>query len=134
MTHRFHSIVVKQFPQTLTSRQERAFLADLEDSLRVDRPRIVLDCSTLLKMDRAALQLLVCCLEEAMKRNGDVKLAGLSDASIDVLDRTGVLNLFEGYNTTDEAVSSFRRIPIGAPTAATEPDRKYRAEAAAQVA
>jgi anti-anti-sigma factor len=134
MTHRIHSIAIKQLPQTITPRQERAFLADLEPSLRVDRPRIVLDCSTLLKMDRAALQLLVCCLEEAMKRNGDVKLAGLSDASIDVLHRTGVLNLFESYNSTAEALHSFRHIPISASTAETEPGVTYRAEAAAQVA
>jgi anti-sigma B factor antagonist len=134
MTHRIHAIAVKQLPEILTLRQERAFLVDLEPHLRVDRPRIVLDCSGLLKMDRAALQLIVFCLEEAMKRNGDVKLAGLTDASIEVLDRTGVLNLFQCYNSTGEAVTSFRRISTIASHAAAELGDSYRSEAAAQVA
>ena len=135
MTHRIHPIVVKQLPQTLSPRQERAFLIELEDYLRADRPRIVVDCSTLLKMDRGALQLLVCCLEEAMKRNGDVKLAGLSDTSIEVLDRTGVLTLFECYNSTTEAVRSFHRISIGSSHASAELHGSARqSEPAVQVA
>jgi anti-anti-sigma regulatory factor len=40
-----------------------------------DRAYIVLDCSKVGVMDRSAIYLLLCCLEEAMKRNGDVKLA-----------------------------------------------------------
>jgi len=122
MTHRIHPIAVKQLPQTMTPLQEHLFLLDLESYLRADRPRIVIDCSALLRMDRAALQLLICCLEEAMKRNGDVKLAGLSDASIAVLRRLGVLDLFESYATATEAVSSFRRILPGASIAAVEAD------------
>jgi anti-anti-sigma factor len=120
MTHRIHPIAVKQLPQIMTSRQEHLFLLDLESYLRADRPRIVIDCAALLQMDRAALQMLICCLEEAMKRNGDVKLAGLSEASIAVLERSGVRHLFESYATTTEAVSSFRRVLPGASMAAVE--------------
>ena len=45
---------------------------------------MVLDCSNVRQLDRAGIQVLLRCLEEAMKRNGDVKLGGnLSGSSGD---------------------------------------------------
>jgi len=46
-------------------------------------------------MDRSTINLLLCCLEEAMKRNGDVKLTALSEKSRVTLELTGASRLFE---------------------------------------
>jgi anti-anti-sigma factor len=114
MTFQMRTVVVKQVPATLNAKQERLFFLELKNSLNVERPCIVLDCSNISHMDKAVVHLLLCCLEEAMKRNGDVRLAAISAATGAILRHTGVDRLFEIFDTNAEAVSSFRRNPIGA--------------------
>jgi anti-anti-sigma factor len=79
---------------------------------QADRPRVVLDCSRVLQFDIAGIQVLLHCLEEAMKRNGDVKLAAIPPGAGKILERTGVVNLFEVFDNTLDAVESFYRLPL----------------------
>ena len=51
------------------------------------------------------MRLLLRCMEEAMKRNGDVTLTALPVGAANVLNRTGVSNLFDIFATNAEAVS-----------------------------
>ena len=74
-----------------------------------DRPRVVLDCSNLSGCDKSAVLLLLHCLEEALKRNGDVKLATIGPALQNTLKLTGATRLFEVFATPSQAVSSFDR-------------------------
>ena len=60
-------------------------------------------------MDRFAIHMLLCCLEEAMKRDGDVKLAAVSPSARQTLELTRVDRLFEVYDTESDAVNSFFR-------------------------
>src|ERR1700678_1822954 len=113
MTLRMHSVAVRQLPESLNAKRGRLFFDELESCVNVDRPRLVLDCSNVRQMDRSALQLLLCCLEEAMKRNGDVKLAGIHEGARVVLGLTGLDRLFEVFDTTAEAVNSFRGLSVG---------------------
>lgn len=87
---------------------QRIFLKQIEPCIEVKRPRIVLDCSKVRKFDRAFVHLVLCCLEEAMKRNGDVRLAGIPPEARAVLDITGATHLFEIFDNVEEAESSFR--------------------------
>jgi anti-anti-sigma regulatory factor len=66
-------------------------------------------------MDKPAINLLLSFLEEAMKRNGDVKLAGVPQEAMAALELAGVDRLFEIFATNAEAVSSFRRLPADGP-------------------
>jgi len=77
MTLRGCTVKIEQLPESLSEKQSRLLLRKLESSINIDRPSIVLDCSKVRRMDRSAINLLLCCLEEAMKRNGDVKLASV---------------------------------------------------------
>lgn len=54
------------------------------------------------------------CLEEAMKRDGDLKLAALSHESEVVLELMRVARVFEAFATADEAVRSFNALPAEA--------------------
>jgi anti-anti-sigma factor len=90
-------------------RRGRLFFKELECQMNIDRPCIVLDCSRVQDMDRFAIHMLLCCLEEAMKRDGDVKLAAVSPSARMVLEMTGVEQLFEIYDSETEAVNSFFR-------------------------
>lgn len=113
MTIRKRIVAVKQLPEIRNARQGQAFLREMQNCMDVDRPFVVLDCSSVGNLDKSMIRLLLCCLEEAMKRNGDVKLAALPPAAETVLETSGVNRLFDIYDTTAGAVSSFHKPPAG---------------------
>lgn len=102
---------VTQIPKIRSTREGRIFLRDLRNSIDEDRPRLVLDCSNLPQLDRPTILLLLSCLEEVMKCNGDLKLADLPPGAAEMLHATGADRLFDIYQTTTEAVNSFHRLP-----------------------
>lgn len=116
-----HAVTIKQLPQALTVERGRAFFGEVESRLHTDRPRLVIDCVHLDRMDRHVILLLLCCLEEAMKRNGDVKLAAVPYEARAMLDLTGVSRLFEIYDSTTDAVNSFYKSPLAVPAPAILP-------------
>ena len=101
------AVTVTQLPETLNLRRGRIFFRQLESSMNIERPCIVLDCSKVRAMDRFVIHALLCCLEEAMKRDGDVKLAGVSQAALETLELARVDRLFEIYENETDAVQSF---------------------------
>ncbi|HEY3627685.1 MAG TPA: STAS domain-containing protein [Terracidiphilus sp.] len=103
------TVSVTQLPETVNIERGRRFFKELESRMNIDRPCIVLDCSKVREMDRFAIHMLLCCLEEAMKRDGDVKLAAVSPSAREALEMTRVDRLFEIYATETEAVNSFFR-------------------------
>ena len=72
---RARPVSVKQLPEKLSIKQGELLFREVESCLERDRPRVVLDCSKVRQLDSAGIHVLLACLEEAMKRNGDVKLA-----------------------------------------------------------
>jgi anti-sigma B factor antagonist len=106
-------VIVKQLPETLSGKQGRMFLREMQTCVELDRPRIVLDCSKVRRLDKSGVHLLLCCLEEALKRNGDVRLAALSPRSQIILEITGANRLFDIYDTTADAVKSFHQLTVG---------------------
>ncbi len=114
MRHRASAVVVKQLPETLNFKEGRMFFKELESSMNVDRPSIVLDCSRLQQLDAPAMHFLLCCLEEGMKRNGDVRLAEIPSEARAALERTGAKRLFKIFDTTADAVKSFSQHPLDA--------------------
>ena len=104
-------IEVKQLPETLSVKQGRSFFREVESCLNADRPRVVLDCSKVRRLDSAGIQVLLRCLEEAMKRNGDVKLAAIPPGAAAILELARVEHLFEAFDTTADAVNSFYQLP-----------------------
>jgi anti-sigma B factor antagonist len=105
-------VIVKQLPEKLSVKQGRVFFRDVESSLKTDRPRVVLDCSKVRQLDSAGIQVLLRCLEEAMKRNGDVKLAAIPPGAAEILELTRVDSLFEAFDNTADAVNSFHQFPV----------------------
>jgi len=118
MTTVIRPVTIKQLPGRLSMRQRRLFFRDLLKCMDGERPRIVLDCGTLLKCDRGVVLLLLRCLEEAIKRNGDVKLAALAPSVKEMLESTRARRLFEVFETTADAVESFHRGGIHVTSAA----------------
>jgi anti-anti-sigma factor len=113
MTIRKRAVAVMQVQEIRSAKQRQAFLRDLERCIDAERPFVVLDCSNLDQLDKSGVHLLLCCLEEAMKRNGDLKLAGLHASAETALESFGAHRLFDIHDTTASAVSSFYRLPTG---------------------
>ncbi len=105
-------VVVRRLPDALSVQQKVAFLHDIAGVMNTNRPRVVLDCSRLRECDSSTIHLLLHCLEEAMKRNGDVKLAAVPAPAAIVLVSTGVARLFETFDTIEEAINSFHQLPV----------------------
>lgn len=112
MALQLRTVTVRRLPETKNGEQEWAFLEELKSSLRVERPRIVLNCAEVSSFSHSSLRLLLCCLEEAMKRNGDVKLSTLSQSARAALESSGMDRLFQIFEDDAAAVKSFQRLPI----------------------
>jgi len=104
-------VAVQQLPEQLSGKQGRGFFREVESCLNVDRPRVVLDGSKVQLLDSAGVRVLLSCLEAAMKRNGDVKLAVIPPGAAAVLERARVDHIFEVYESTADAVNSFYQFP-----------------------
>lgn len=101
-------VIVMELPDKLNQTTAESFLAELRPMLEEDRPCIVLDCSQIQHLDTAGVDMLLHCLEQAMKRDGDLKLAAVSPASAVILELMRVDRLFEVFDTADQAVRSFQ--------------------------
>ena len=105
--HTSGPVVVMELPHQLNLTQAKTFLRKLQPLLEADRPRLVLECSQIHDMDSAGVEMLLGCMQEAMKRDGDLKLAAVSPASEAFLELMRVDRLFEIFDTAKEAVQSF---------------------------
>ena len=100
-------VVVKQLPAQLKLGQVQEFLREVSPLITSDRPCIVFDFSQVTQIDSAGVDMLLHCMEQAMKRNGDLKLAAVPPSSAVILELTRVDRLFEVFETSSEAVDSF---------------------------
>jgi anti-anti-sigma regulatory factor len=112
MTHRPLPVAVLQLPHTFNAERHKIFLCDLENRMDAIRPRVVLDCSNLRDLGSPTIHLLLCCLEEAMKRNGDIRLAAIPPGASMIFDFSDLYGLFEIFDTVSGAVDSFRQVAL----------------------
>lgn len=120
MTKREREVEVKLLPPFLNEEVGRTFMRDLESCMDISHCRMVLDCSTIRRFDRAVVYLLLCCLEVAIKHNGEIRLATLPTGAEAVLEHAGASRLFDIYDTTAHAVRSFQQFPAAASAQAFE--------------
>ncbi len=107
-------VVVKQLPDRVSVNETQQLFRELAPLFEGDRPCLVFDFSEVRQLDSAGIEMLLRCMEEAMKRNGDVKLAAVSPQVTVILELTRVDRLFEIFENPSEAVESFHRFPVQA--------------------
>lgn len=101
---------MQQIPEQVTATYRHIILQYIQKKCsETERPLFVLDCSLLRDIDTSTIQLLLSCLEEVMKCNGDVRLASLRPGADDSLRISGVSRLFETYPSVEAAVLSFQK-------------------------
>jgi anti-anti-sigma regulatory factor len=105
-------VVVVPLPADLDAAAEQMLFDEVERCMDPDRPCLVFDFTLVSDLSDALVYRLLCCLEEAMKRNGDIRLAALPSDSHAAFERSSLDRLFEIYDSTAEAVSSFHGGPF----------------------
>ena len=111
-TWQARAVTVRRLPTKMDEMEAQVLLRELVECLNGRRPALVLDCSSVRGLGRNGLWVMLCSLEEAMKRNGDVRLAAVSREMRAVLDDSGVGRLFKSFETSADAIASFQR-PAG---------------------
>ncbi|HUB02547.1 MAG TPA: STAS domain-containing protein [Terriglobales bacterium] len=101
------AVVVKQFPNSVEDTEYATFFRELRSYLEGDRPYLVFDFTGVKNLDSVGVEFLLMCMEEAMKRNGDVKLASVSPQLGAILEMTRVDRLFEIFENCSDAAESF---------------------------
>lgn len=107
-------VVVKALPEILDGAHAAVFFRELAPLFESDHPRVVFDFSDVGYLDSGGVELLLRCMEEAIKRNGDLKLAAIPPPVAVILEITRVDRLFEIYDNCSDAVESYHRFPTHA--------------------
>jgi anti-sigma B factor antagonist len=116
-------VVIQRLPENVGGENVRTFMQGLENFLRSDRPRMVFDLSQVEEMDAAGVDMLLRCIREAAKRDGDLKLAAPSPRAQVILELTQMDRLFEIFETVAEAAASFGVAIPQEPADETRPNR-----------
>ena len=109
MTINKRSVKVYQVPARPVGTKDADFANYKQLCAETQRPRFVLDCSKITNMDASMIQMLLSYLEEVMRYNGDVRLAGLAPKAEWALRLAGVSRLFEIFPSTEMAIQSFQQ-------------------------
>jgi anti-sigma B factor antagonist len=105
------SVIVKRLSERMDRDHAQGLVRELRPLLGDDRPCLVFDFSDVTYLDSAAIEMVLNCMEEVMKRNGDLKFAAISPAVAAILKLTRVDCLFEIFEDVTDAVESFHRFP-----------------------
>ena len=105
--------IIKELPERLTQPVADRFCQELQPLLLTNRTYLVFDFSKVVEIDSAGIGVLLRCLEEAMKGDGDIKFAAIPPEASVVLQLTGVDRLFEIYDTPSDAAESFHGFSLG---------------------
>src|SRR5579864_1062374 len=100
-------VFIKRVPRRFDREHAIRFYSKAQPLLNSDRPQIVFDMSNTEHMDSKGVDILLRCLREAMKHDGDLKLAGLTPLVSIVLELTRIGSFFEVYGNTTSAAKSF---------------------------
>ncbi|MEO8726817.1 MAG: STAS domain-containing protein [Acidobacteriaceae bacterium] len=100
-------VVIKRMPSRVNLREAKSFFRDVQPFLKADRPQLVFDMALIEQLDSAGIEMLLECMAECMKRDGDLKLASLSPQAATVLELTRTDRLFEIFDTSTDAARSF---------------------------
>lgn len=78
-----------------------------DDLLATGQNRLVLDLGDVAMVDSSGIGLLVRSLTAAKQSGGSLKLLNPSKFAVQTLRMTGLLNLFEVFDDSDQAIASF---------------------------
>src|SRR2546430_15362936 len=96
-----------KLPKCVGAKEARAFCEAVSAELAHDRPRVVVDLSQVKQIDSVALDALLKCMVEVSRRDGAIRLAGVSPEAATGLGMTGLDRAFEKFPNVAEAGAGF---------------------------
>ena len=100
--------MVLKFPERVTGAEARLFADRISDELQHDRPRVVADLSEVRQIDSRALHVLLECLIEVTRQDGEFSLGGVSPEAATVRELTQMNTVFELLPELVQPAESFR--------------------------
>src|SRR5437763_5412852 len=104
--------VVMKLPHRVDAREARTLLRELKE-LPIEEPCVVVDLSAVRHMDSAALDVLLGCMVEVARRDGAMRLGGISPEAATVLELTRMDQVFDMFPTATDAVWNCNQIEDG---------------------
>jgi anti-sigma B factor antagonist len=104
------TIVVVELPERLTRRHNQTFLREKHALLNTDRPRIVFDFSQVREIDEAGMDMLLHCVRQINRQDGDLTLAAVPAEIRVLLELTCIDRLFEIFESNSDAMESYTRV------------------------
>jgi anti-anti-sigma factor len=104
------TIIVVGLPERLTREHTGSFLIKIAALLNADRTRIVFDCSQVLEIDRAGTDMLLHCVEQIIRQDGELTLSAVPPKIVAILELTCINRLFDMFQNNAEAVESYKRL------------------------
>jgi anti-anti-sigma factor len=98
------STVVVNLPERVTAKEAKSLMKDLRYEIAIDQPSVVLDLSDVKEMDSAGLDLILTCISETIRRDGTIRVRGISPEAQTILELTGldqVLHLIPETGATE---------------------------------
>jgi anti-anti-sigma factor len=84
------TMIVVNLPEQVVASETRILVRDLRDQLTADSPCVLLDMSDVKEMDQTGFDLLLECLAETVRRDGTVRVRGISPEAATMLELTGM--------------------------------------------
>ena len=112
ISEQYHATVISIDGKFLGSLERDAFKEAIDGLKEAGKTRVVLDLSGTELMDSTGIGLLISALTTMRRAGGDVRLAGMHARIKNLFLMTRLLgNVFEDYDTVEEAVQSFQAAP-----------------------
>ncbi|MFH1941925.1 MAG: STAS domain-containing protein [bacterium] len=101
-------VIVSTRKNLMGGKETEEFHQTVKDMISGNHAKIVADLSRVKWMNSKGLGALMACFTSCRKAGGDFKIAGATEKAKSLLMITKLLTIFDAFDTTEEAVRSFK--------------------------
>lgn len=99
-------VVIKEFPRNRNFARRKSFLAEIRNVVRCTyRPQLVLNISESTEMAPDVIDLLLECVEQLERADGQVSVVTGSPQTAVILELTGLTSVLDTFSSVSEAVN-----------------------------
>jgi anti-sigma B factor antagonist len=100
------STIIVKLPADLSGKEVTILMRQLKPALKLDQPSVIVDMSQVRHINTKGLDLLLHCMRTIARRDGALKLAGISPQAATVLELTRMDRVFNMFPSVADAVAS----------------------------
>jgi anti-sigma B factor antagonist len=104
-------VVISKLEGRLGASELESFHEQIQELIHSGCNHLVVDLNGVEHLDSNGIDVLLHCLAQAVRADGDLKLASLSPAAETILAITRATRFFEVFPTVEDAVASFDSVP-----------------------